>query len=88
VAARLSGDRLLERLVAFYMVHEVPDKQGFLSEIKSILKPNGRVLIIEPPIHTSKKDFNEIVRMALAAGLKIIDRPRIFPNKTVILQNS
>jgi ubiquinone/menaquinone biosynthesis C-methylase UbiE len=74
-------------VLAFYMVHEVPDKQGFLNEIKSILKPDGRVLIIEPPFHTSKKVFEEIVFKALAAGLKVINRPKIFPNKVVLLQN-
>ncbi|HTY61761.1 MAG TPA: class I SAM-dependent methyltransferase [Acidobacteriota bacterium] len=81
---------LLEKVdfvLAFYMVHEVPDQQGFLNEIKSLLKPNGRILIIEPPFHTSKKSFDEIVRKALDAGLKIIDRPKIFPNKAVIVQN-
>jgi ubiquinone/menaquinone biosynthesis C-methylase UbiE len=75
-------------VLAFYMVHEVPDKQGFFNEIKSILKPNGHVLIIEPPFHTSKKVFDEIVRKALDAGLKSINRPKIFPNKVVFLQNS
>jgi ubiquinone/menaquinone biosynthesis C-methylase UbiE len=74
-------------VLAFYMVHEVPDKQGFLDEIKSILKPSGRLLIIEPPFHTSKKVFAEIVGRALDAGLKVINRPKIFPNRVVLLQN-
>jgi ubiquinone/menaquinone biosynthesis C-methylase UbiE len=74
-------------VLAFYMVHEVPDKQGFFYEIKSMLKPNGHVLIIEPLFHTSKKVFDEIVRRALDSGLKLISRPKIFPNKVVFLQN-
>jgi ubiquinone/menaquinone biosynthesis C-methylase UbiE len=74
-------------VLAFYMVHEVPDKQGFFCEIKSKLKPNGHILIIEPPFHTSKKVFDEIVRLALDTGLKFINRPKIFPNKVVFLQN-
>jgi ubiquinone/menaquinone biosynthesis C-methylase UbiE len=84
---RLGLSENVDFVLAFYMVHEVPDKQGFLNEIKSILKPNGRVLIIEPPFHTSKKVFDEIVRKALTAGLKVINRPKIFPNKVVFLQN-
>ena len=74
-------------VLAFYMVHEVPDQQSFLNEIKSILKPNGHVLIVEPPFHTSKREFAETVRRGRDAGLKVIDRPKIFPNKVVILQN-
>lgn len=74
-------------ILAFYMVHEVPDQQGFFNEIKSLLKRSGQVLIIEPPFHTSKKDFDEIIRKAQDAGLKLIDRPKIFPNRVVLLQN-
>jgi ubiquinone/menaquinone biosynthesis C-methylase UbiE len=75
-------------ILAFYMVHEVPDQQGFFNEIKSALTQNGHVFIIEPPFHTSKKAFEEIVSRAQAAGLKVVDRPKIFPNKAVVLQNS
>jgi ubiquinone/menaquinone biosynthesis C-methylase UbiE len=74
-------------VLAFYMVHEVPDHQGLLKEIKSILKPTGYVLIVEPPFHTSKTEFEETVRKAQDVGLKTIDRPKIFPNRVVILQN-
>lgn len=75
-------------VLAFYMVHEVPDQQGFLNELQLILNPNGQVLIVEPPFHTSKKDFDETLRKAQNAGLKLIDRPKIFPNKVVILQKN
>jgi ubiquinone/menaquinone biosynthesis C-methylase UbiE len=84
---KLGLSEYVDFVLAFYMVHEVPDKQDFLIEIKSMLKPNGRVLIIEPPLHTSKKAFEEIVRKALDAGLKLLDRPKIFPNRVVLLQN-
>jgi ubiquinone/menaquinone biosynthesis C-methylase UbiE len=73
---------------AFYVMHEVPDQQGFLHEVKSILKPNGHVLIIEPPFHTSKKEFQETIRKAQDAGFEAIDRPKIFPNKVAYLKVS
>ncbi len=34
-------------VLAFYMVHEVPDQEEFFIEIETILKPNGQVLIVE-----------------------------------------
>jgi ubiquinone/menaquinone biosynthesis C-methylase UbiE len=74
-------------VLAFYMVHEIPDQQRFLNEIQSILNPNGKLLVVEPPFHTSKADFDETIRKAQNAGLRVIDRPRIFPNKVVTLQN-
>ena len=84
---KLGLSEKVDFVLAFYMVHEVPDKQSFLNEIKSILKPNGRILIIEPPFHTSKKVFDAIVRKAQEAGLKVINRPKIFPNRNIYLQN-
>lgn len=84
---RLGLSENVDFIFAFYMVHEVPDQQAFFNEIKSILKPKGHILIIEPPFHTSKRMFDEIVRKALNAGLKLINRPKIFPNKAVFMQN-
>src|SRR5512141_1474157 len=38
-------------VLAFWMVHEVPDKQKLITELKSILKPAGKMFIIEPKFH-------------------------------------
>ena len=42
-------------VLLFYMVHEVPHKGPFFSEITDTLKQGGLVLIVEPPFHVSKK---------------------------------
>ena len=73
-------------VLAFYMVHEIPNQEDFFNEIKSILKPNGQVFIVEPPFHTSKTAFEGTIRKALEAGFIVVDRPKIFANKAVILQ--
>ncbi|NJD77805.1 MAG: class I SAM-dependent methyltransferase [Candidatus Methanoperedens sp.] len=52
------------------MVHEVSDQTGFFREIKSILKPDGKVFVIEPKFHVSKNDFEETLKVAQEAGLK------------------
>jgi len=72
--------------LAFYMVHEIPNQQEFLSEIRSILKPNGQVLIVEPPFHVSKKAFEETIDKARDAGLAPVERPRVFLSKAVTLR--
>jgi ubiquinone/menaquinone biosynthesis C-methylase UbiE len=73
-------------VLLFYMVHEVPNAAGFFREIETILKPNGQVLVVEPPIHVSKKAFEETLRTADAAGLEVAGRPGFFPNKAAILE--
>jgi ubiquinone/menaquinone biosynthesis C-methylase UbiE len=73
-------------VLAFYMVHEVPNPKKFFEEIKSILKPNGQMLIVEPPFRVSKKAFEETVRKARDAGFKPVEGPKVLLSKTVILE--
>lgn len=75
-------------VLLFYMVHEVKDKNSLFDEIKSILKPNGQILIVEPPFHVSKKAFEKTIKIANAAGLTLVKRPGIFLNKTALLRKN
>ena len=66
-------------VLAFYMVHEVPNKEAFLGEIHSILKPNGLFLIVEPRLfHVTKKDFEKTISKAKEIGFVPIEQPRVF----------
>jgi ubiquinone/menaquinone biosynthesis C-methylase UbiE len=65
-------------ILAFWMMHEVPDKQRFLAELHSLLKDNGYFLLVEPIIHTTKADFEESVCLAGQAGFTQCKNPEIF----------
>ena len=73
-------------VLLFYMVHEVPNKESFFNEIRTILKPQGQVLIVEPPFHVSKSAFEETVRIARDAGLIVIEKPKIFFSRAMVLK--
>ncbi|MBM4341663.1 MAG: class I SAM-dependent methyltransferase [Deltaproteobacteria bacterium] len=73
-------------VLLFYMVHEVPNKDEFFTEIARLLKPTGKVLIVEPPFHVSKAAFESTLRTAEKAGFKHSRGPRILLSKTSILQ--
>ena len=73
-------------VLAFYMVHEVPNPKTFFVEIKSILKPDGQVLVVEPPFRVSKKAFEKTIEKARDAGLKPVRGPKVLLSKTVILR--
>jgi ubiquinone/menaquinone biosynthesis C-methylase UbiE len=74
-------------VLAFYMVHEVPDQKKFFEEIKSILRPNGKALIVEPKLfHVSKGAFKETITKAKEIGLEPVERPRIFLSRAMILE--
>ena len=72
-------------VVAFWMVHEVPDQQRMFEELKSVLKPDGKIWIIEPKFHVSGKSFKKMITVLESAGLRIIDRPKVSISRTVLM---
>ena len=69
----------------FYLVHEIPDKGAFFSELTTVLRPGGQALMVEPPFHVSKAAFAETVASACGAGLTDSAGPRVLLSKTVVL---
>jgi ubiquinone/menaquinone biosynthesis C-methylase UbiE len=72
-------------VLVFYMIHEVPNQDNLLRELKTILKPDGKIYIIEPKFHVSKKSFEEMINKIKDIGFEIIDRPKVFISRTVLL---
>ncbi len=74
-------------VLAFYMVHEVPDKENLFKELKSILNANSSVLIVEPKFHVSKLDFEKMLEISKRYGFRIKEEPRYLFNRSVLLCN-
>lgn len=72
--------------LAFYVVHEVPDPESLLKELRSILKREGIFYMIEPKLHVSRKAFEEAVRKAEKIGFKTLDRPRVFLSRAMVFR--
>jgi ubiquinone/menaquinone biosynthesis C-methylase UbiE len=85
---RLGIDDLLGRVdfvLAFWMVHELPDPAAFFLEVAAALKPGGVALVVEPPLHVSGAEFEASLAIAERAGLAVA-RPRWSgPNKAAVL---
>jgi ubiquinone/menaquinone biosynthesis C-methylase UbiE len=54
--------------LAFWVVHEVPDKERLFSEILACLVPGGILLLVEPRLHVHAKAFAEIAGTATRVG--------------------
>ena len=54
--------------LAFYMVHEVSNAEAFLKEIASVLKPSGKLLVVEPKFHVSATAFEKTIEVAQRAA--------------------
>jgi ubiquinone/menaquinone biosynthesis C-methylase UbiE len=82
---RIGISQKADFVLAFWMVHEVPDQQRMFEDLKSLLNPGGRIWIIEPKIHVTKKSFMKMIIKLESAGLKIIKRPKVSISRSVLL---
>jgi ubiquinone/menaquinone biosynthesis C-methylase UbiE len=82
---RIGYNGKVDFILTFYMVHEVPDKEAFFSELRSYLNPEGKILIVETNFHVSKKDFENTLLKAKKFGLEPIKRPSLFFSRSAIL---
>lgn len=64
-------------VLAFWMVHETPDKVHFLQEVANLLKPGAHFLLVEPKLHVSKAAFQRTLEIAHAAGLRQVAEPTV-----------
>jgi len=49
------------------------------------LKPEGKMLIVEPPFHVSGKEFRTMLHKIENIGFKIISKPKYFMNKSALV---
>lgn len=73
-------------VLAFWMIHEVSDQQRLFEELKAVMNPGCRLLIIEPKIHVTEKSFKNMISRLDLTGLEIIERPKIWFSRSVLLQ--
>lgn len=74
--------------LAFFMIHEVPDKESLFRDIANALVSGGKLLIVEPKGHVSQAEFDESMRKASALGFKAVDNPRMIFCRTALLQKT
>jgi ubiquinone/menaquinone biosynthesis C-methylase UbiE len=72
-------------ILAFYVVHEIPDQDKLFRELKSILKPEGKIFIVEPNFHVPKKSFDRMLERAKNWGFEIAKQPKSFLSRAVVL---
>ena len=70
--------------LAFWMVHEVRNPAAFLAEIKRMLKPDGRFLMVEPKIHVSQAHFQKTVEIACTVELEPVAKLEVSVSRAVL----
>ena len=64
----LSGE--VDFAVAIHLVHEIPDQGAFFTQIWKALKPEGKLLVVEPKGHVSLNSFKQTVATAKQNGFE------------------
>jgi SAM-dependent methyltransferase len=72
-------------VLAFALVHELPDADAFFSQAAAALAPGGRLLLAEPRGHVSDDEFAKTLASASAAGFRLAERPAIRGSRTALL---
>ena len=83
---RIGVSETVDFVLAFYVVHEIPDQSSFFKALAAILSAEGKVLMVEPPLHVSKAAFSKSIGIAQKAGLTAKPGPSVMLSKTAILQ--
>lgn len=73
-------------VLAFWMAHEVRDKGLFFSQIFDFLKPGGRLLLVEPKFHVTRKSFGRTVETCRKAGFRLLGEPDVALSRAVRME--
>lgn len=84
---RIGVSRTVDLVLAFYMVHEIPDQKAAFKEIGAIIRPGGLFYIVEPKLfHVSKRAFAETLGNAEEAGFTLIETPKVLFSRAAVLR--
>ncbi|MEN6375633.1 MAG: class I SAM-dependent methyltransferase [Smithella sp.] len=84
-AESLGNHTAADFILAFWMVHEVPDQKKLLRQIHALLKPNGLFLFVEPVVHVPKHYFLQTLQTAQSVGFSITEYPHIRISHSALL---
>jgi ubiquinone/menaquinone biosynthesis C-methylase UbiE len=73
----LGIDVQVDFVLAFAVVHEVPDTRRLLGEVRANLRPGGTFFVAEPRLHVPAEQFQGMVKLAEELGLRLTEEPRV-----------
>ncbi|MGC8906412.1 MAG: class I SAM-dependent methyltransferase [Desulfomonilaceae bacterium] len=61
-------DHTVEFVAALHVVHEIPDPAAFFRDMARLMKPHGKILVVEPKFHVNETEFLKSIDVALPFG--------------------
>jgi len=81
---RIGINEKMDFILAFWMVHEVPDQVSLFKELKSILNHEAKIFIIEPKMHVTARSFEEMSNIIEKSGFEILGSPKVIFSRTLL----
>jgi ubiquinone/menaquinone biosynthesis C-methylase UbiE len=75
-------------VLAFAVVHELPDEARFFAEVHRTLRNGGKLLLVEPRGHVKQDRFEATIHTARRAGFRPADRPSIRWSWAAVVERS
>ena len=72
--------------LASAVVHEVTDSGSFFTQLFSMLKEGGKLLVIEPSLHVSQEEFSNTVETAEKAGFVLVNGLKLRKRMTALFE--
>ena len=72
-------------VLAFAVVHEVPDPDRFFQDVFAALKPGCKVLLAEPAGRVTEQQLAVTLEKAAVAGLRVESRPTLRSSRSAVL---
>lgn len=69
-------------ILAFYTFHEMKYLDNIIAELKTLIKPETKILIAEQQFHVSKYTFKTLIQKMEVNGFIICERPKMFFTRT------
>ena len=85
-AGHIDLDLQADFALAFWMVHEVPDRAALFGQVYRLVKPGGRFLMVEPNLFLESVNYQKSVDLALAAGFTVLSHPRIRISQSTLFE--
>ncbi len=76
----------LDVVLAIHVLHEVTDSDVTLGELFERLREGGMILLVEPKVRVSRREWMTTVRGAVRAGFELEEGPYVFMGRSAVLR--
>lgn len=73
-------------ILAFWMVHEVPDQVALLTQLRSVARSGCKMLIAEPKIHVSLSDLRTTAEFAKEGGWEFLGEAEVRLSRSAVFK--